>query len=71
LTQLELSWERDVAPSEQPRFASSKNCQFWSIFKPRRREGDKWVDIDGPGLNDWRIATLEPKKDSDPARTAL
>lgn len=60
-----------MSPDKQPRFASSKTCIFWSIFKPREwkdgeKEGDEgaWVDVDGPGLNDWRILTLESKKGS-------
>jgi len=67
LQQLELPWQNGVEREKQPRFASSTTCQFWSIFKPRRQEKGAWVDVDGPGLNDWRIVSLEAKKDSDPA----
>jgi len=58
LKQLDEPWKPGVDAEDQPRFASSVHCKFWSIFK----------QADGqPGLNDWKIITLEPKKESDPS----
>eukprot|EP00966_Prymnesium_polylepis_P105434 2441600-Prymnesium_polylepis.1 len=67
LEQIELKWERGVEPSQQPRFASSKKCQWWSIFAPRELQSDgSWKMLEGAGLNDWKIISLEEKKGSDP-----
>ena len=57
LAQLNLPWQPGVAAELQPMFASSTSCIFWPIFM--RAAGE-------PGLNDWRIVKLEPKKSSDP-----
>jgi len=55
LAQLEKPWVPGVAPEEQPMFASSTDCFYWPIFK--KADGE-------PGWNDWKIVTLEKKKDS-------
>jgi len=72
LEQIELKWERGVEPSQQPRFASSKKCQWWSIFAPRELQSDgSWKMLEGAGLNDWKIISLEEKKGSDPSARSM
>ena len=58
LTQLELPWANGVAAADQPRYASSTCCIYWLNFK---------MGVGEPGINDWKILTLKPKKQSDPA----
>jgi len=49
-------WKPGVAAEEQPRYASSTGCVRWKIFV---LEGQ-------PGINDWKIIDIGPKKVSDP-----
>jgi hypothetical protein len=68
LAQIELEWQRGIPAEQQPRFATNKSCQWWSIFAPRRLEADgSWTELEGAGLNDWIIVDLQEKKNSDPA----
>ena len=43
-------WIPNVAAERQPRFAQNPLCKYWPIFE---------------GINDWKIATLEPSKTCD------
>ena len=56
LTQMDEPWKPGVAAEEQPRYASSTGCLRWKIFV---LEGQ-------PGINDWKIIDIGPKKVSDP-----
>jgi len=57
LTQLELPWKVGVEAADQPRYASSTGCIYWPNFK---------MGVGEPGINDWKILTLQRKKQSDP-----
>jgi len=58
LQQIELPWKPGVDADKQPRFASSTGCDFYAhVFS----EGPG-----KPGLNDWKIVTLEPTKEEAP-----
>jgi hypothetical protein len=54
IQQLEELWVPGAKPTEQARYATSKNCHWRSIF----------YENDEKGLNDWVIADLVPKKES-------
>jgi len=55
LKQLDKPWCPGVPPEEQPRYASSTECELWPIFE--QEDGE-------PGLNDWKIVQLVSTKDS-------
>lgn len=50
--QLELRWLPGLPVEQQPRYASSRDCKYATIFE---------------GLNDWRLVELEPKTAADAA----
>jgi hypothetical protein len=49
--QLNLPWQPGILPMAQPRYLTSENCQWWSLFA---------------GLNSWNIVSLLPTKESNP-----
>ena len=57
MAQLELPWVVRVKAADQPCYASSSGCIYWPNFK---------MGVGEPGINDWKILSLEPKKQSDP-----